>query len=189
MQKCNDVILLFIREAKISAGHVDVVLYFRHRPAVNFFGRSFRAMSGSDRIGILVARIVEMHELLQALNVAVVKEPLLEVRPGGFGGRTLWRCHCHVARRRHLHLAVDSRCVLPPTRVRGGTGTEPASEESPKSQISVAEPIRIGGESVSIRLGLVIEGVSRIEGQALIGRSKAREQRVHHGGGASVGLI
>src|SRR6202163_1468889 len=130
-----------------------------------------------------------MHELLQALNVAVVKEPLLEVWPGGFGGRTLWRCHGHVARRRHLHLAVDSRCVLPPTRVRVGTGIESASEESSKSQISVAETVRIGCESVSIGLGLVIESISRIERQALIGRAKAREQRVHHVGRASVGLI
>src|SRR5260370_36954045 len=110
-----------------------------------------------------------MHELVQALKVAGVKEPLPEVWSGGFGGRPLWRCHGHVTRRRHLHLAVDSRCILPPTRVRVGTGTEPASEESPKSQISVAETVRIGCESISIRLGLVIESISRIERHALIG--------------------
>src|ERR1700737_3328888 len=108
LQKRNDVILLLIREAEIPAGHIDIVPYFWHRPAVNFFGRSWRAMSGSERIRILVARIVEMHELLQTLNVAVVKEPLLEVWPGGFGGRTLRRWHGHVARRSHLHLAADS---------------------------------------------------------------------------------
>ena len=47
-----------------------------------------------------VARIVEVDELLQALDVAVVKELLLEVRPGRLGGGTLWRCHGHIARRR-----------------------------------------------------------------------------------------
>src|SRR5258708_29899617 len=90
LQKRNNVILLLIRQAKISAGHVDIVLYFRDRPAVNFFGRSWRAMSRTDRIRILVARILEMHELLQTLNGAVIKEPLLEVRPGCLGWRRVW---------------------------------------------------------------------------------------------------
>src|SRR5258708_1178123 len=94
-----------IRHAKITAGHIDIVPDLWHRPAVYFFGRSGRAMSGSDRVCILIARIVEMYELLQALNVAVVKESLLEVGPGGFGSRTLWRCQCRLARRNHLHLS------------------------------------------------------------------------------------
>src|SRR6266404_3662282 len=103
-------------------------------------------MSGGDRVRILVARIVEMYELLQALNVAVVEQTLLEVGPGSFGRRTLWRCQRHVARRGCLHLAIDNWHVLPPTHVRAGTGTEPASEESPESQISVSETVRIGSE-------------------------------------------
>jgi hypothetical protein len=53
--------LLLLREAKVPAGHIDIVSHFWHRPAVNFFGRSWRAMSRSDRIRIFVARIVEMH--------------------------------------------------------------------------------------------------------------------------------
>src|SRR3984893_7120037 len=103
-------------------------------------------MSGSDRIRILVARIVEMHELLQALNVAVVKDPLLEVWPGGFGGRTLWRCHSHIARTRHLHLAVDTWRGLSPIRVRVGPRAKAAPEESSQTQISVAEAIGISDE-------------------------------------------
>src|SRR5258708_37634862 len=145
-------------------------------------------MSGSDRVRILVARVVEMYELLQALNLAVVEKTLLEVRPGGFGSRTLWRCQRHVARRRHLHLAVDSWRVLPPTHVRVGAGTEPAPEESPESQISVAEAVRIGNEPEGIRLGLIIESIAGVQGEALIGRAEAGEQRVHHGGRAGVGL-
>src|SRR6266478_7886921 len=187
-QKFDDLVLLLIRQAKITAGHIDIVPHLWHGPAVYFFGRSLRAMSGSDRVCILIARIVEMYELLQALNVAVVKEPLLEVGPGGFGSRTLWRCQCHVARRNHLHLAVDRWCVLPPTHVRVGTGTEPAPEESPESQISVSEAVRIGSEPVGIRLGLIIESIPGIQGQALIGRAEARKERVHHGRRAAVGL-
>ena len=72
--------------------------------------------------------------------------------------------------------------ILSPTRVRVGAGTEPASEESPESQISVAEAERIGNEPVGIRLGLVIESIPGIQRQALIGRAEAGEQRVHHGG-------
>src|SRR5260370_41811378 len=82
-QKFNDLILLLIRQAKITAGHIDIVRHLWHRPAVYFFGGSWRAMSGSDRVRILVARIVEMYELLQALNVAVVKKALLQVRTAG----------------------------------------------------------------------------------------------------------
>src|SRR5438270_2905300 len=120
-------------------------------------------MSGGDRVRVLVARIVEMYELLQTLNVAVVKKPFLEVRALGLGGRTLWWCHGHIARPRHLHLAIDSRCVLSPAYVRAGAGTEPASEESPKSQISVAEAVRIWSEPIGIRLGLIIESIPGIQ--------------------------
>src|SRR5260370_4359635 len=91
-QKFNDLIPLLIRQAKITAGHIDIVRHLWHRPAVYFFGGSWRAMSESDRVRIFVARIVEMYELLQALNVAVVKEALLEVRTRGFAGGTFTRC-------------------------------------------------------------------------------------------------
>src|SRR6266849_5508904 len=187
-QKFNDLILLLIRQAKITAGHIDIVRHLWDRPAVYFFGGSWRAMSGSDPVRILVARIVEMYELLQALNVAVVKEALLEVRTGGFGGGTLRRCHRDVARRSHLHLAVDSWCVLSPTDIRIGAGTEPAPEKSPESQISVPEAVRIGSEPVGIRLGLIIKSIPGIQGYALIGRAEARKERVHHGRRAAVGL-
>src|SRR5882724_5527865 len=118
-----------------------------------------------------------MYKLLQALDVAVVKEPLLEVRPGRLGGGTLWRCHRHIARRRHLELAVDLWCKLCPILVRAGVGTEPASEESPHSQISIAEAIRIPDESEEIRRGLIIECIPGIQGEALIGRAEAGEHR------------
>src|SRR5258708_21019670 len=116
-------------------------------------------MYESDLVCILIARIVEMYELLQALNVAVVKESLLEVGPGGFGSRTLWRCQCHVARRNHLHLAVDRWRVLPPTHVRVGAGTEPPPEENPESPISVFQAPRIGSEPVGIPPGLLIKNI------------------------------
>src|SRR5271165_1692071 len=99
-----------------------------------------------------------MYDLLQTLKVAVVKELLLEVGAGGFGGRALRRCQGHVTQDRYLHLPVDRGCVLFPTPVRAGAGTEPASEERPESQISIAEAVRIGSEPVGIRLGFVIEG-------------------------------
>jgi hypothetical protein len=87
-------------------------------------------MPGGDVERIYVARVVEVDELLQALDVAVVKELLLKVKPGRLGGGTLWRCHSDIARRRHLHFAVVKRCKLSPTRVRAGPGTETASEKS-----------------------------------------------------------
>jgi hypothetical protein len=61
------------RNCERSASRIDIVRHLGHRPAVYFFGRPRRAMSGSNRVCILVARIVEMYDLLQALQVAVVK--------------------------------------------------------------------------------------------------------------------
>src|SRR6266446_5393746 len=127
----HELVLLLIRQAKITDRHVDVVRDLGHRPAIYLFGRPCWTVSGSDGERKLVARVVEMDELLQALDVAVVKELLLEVRlPGaGFGGGTLWRRHGHIAHRRHLLPAVHPRCQLRPSRVRVGGGAEAASEE------------------------------------------------------------
>src|SRR5258708_11277866 len=113
-------------------------------------------MSGSDRVRILVARIVEMYELLQALNVAVVKEALLEVRTGGFGGGTLRRCHRDVARRSHLHFAVDSWCVMSPTDIRIGAGTQPPPQKNPHYHISVPPAVTSGCGPLVMRLCLRI---------------------------------
>ena len=121
-----------IRQHEISDRHVEIVRDLRHRPAVHFFCLSRRAVSGSNFERKHVPRVVEMDELLQALGVAVMKELFLEVRYwlpvrvelAGFGGRTLWRCQGHIARRRCLHLAVGSWRKLYPLRVRIGGGAE-----------------------------------------------------------------
>jgi hypothetical protein len=86
-------------------------------------------------------------------------------------------------------LTVHRGCVLSPTPVRAGAGSEAASEESPESQISIAEAIRIGNEAVGIRLGFVIEGDSGIQRQALIGLAEAGEQRIYLRRRARVRLI
>jgi hypothetical protein len=65
-----------IRQAEVTGRGVDVLRDFRHRPAVDFFGRAEWAMTGSDLERKQVARVVEMHELFQALDVATVKELL-----------------------------------------------------------------------------------------------------------------
>src|SRR4029077_12582183 len=134
---------------------------------------------------------VEMYQLFQALDVAVMKELLLEVRfPGaGFGGGTLRRRHCHIAHRGHLKLAVNTRCKLYPVPVWVWAGAETTSEESSHSQISVAETVRIPDESKGIRRGLIIESISWIQRQALIGRAEAGEyRRVRRRGCAGINL-
>ena len=134
-------------------------------------------------IRIHVARIVEMDELLQALDVAVVKELLLEVRyrlPSVRPASVVGHCGGVMATLRavrHLHLAVDRRRKLYPIRVRIGGGSEAASEESSQSQISVAEAVGIGGEPEGIRRVLIIESIPGIQRQAFIGRAEAGEQR------------
>ena len=95
-QEGDDLVLLLIGQAEHPRRCVEIVRHFFHRPAGYFLDRSFRAVSRSDRVGKAgVACVVEMYELLQALDVAVVKELLLEVWfPGpSFGGGTLPWCH------------------------------------------------------------------------------------------------
>src|SRR6266851_8110928 len=130
-QKFNNLVLLLVRQAEITSRHVDVVRHFGLGPAVDFFDRSCRAMSGSDveRKFLYVTCVVEVDELLQALDVAVVKELLLKVRSRRLGGGTPWRRHSHIACRRYLHLAVGSGCLSSPSVVRAGPGTEAASQE------------------------------------------------------------
>src|SRR5467141_5098763 len=110
LEERNDLVLLRIAQPKHTNRHVDIVWDFRHRPTVYFFGLSCRAVPRSD-VELKcdnVTRVVEVYELFQTLDVAVVEELLLEVRPGSLGGRTLWWPQRDVARRRRLHLAVRS---------------------------------------------------------------------------------
>src|SRR6266404_7004230 len=131
LQKGYDLVLLLIRQAEHTGGHVEVVQDLFHRPAVHLFRGSRRAVSRRDvELKIThVARVVEMDELLQALDVAIMEELLLEIRYrlavrvelACLGRRTLRRCQRHIARGRDLELAVGRRRKLQPiSRVRIG---------------------------------------------------------------------
>src|SRR5205807_5092022 len=116
-----------------------------------------------SREGVHVARVVEVYELFQALDVTIVEELFLEVRSRSIGAaRALCRYHRHVASRRCLHSTVLLWCVLSPTLVGAGPSTETASQEFAQSQISIAKAQGIGGEPVGIRLGLIVEGIPGI---------------------------
>jgi len=80
-----------------------------------------------------------MHELLQALDIAVVEELFLEIRPGRLGGGALWRCHSPIPRRRYLHSSVVQWCILCPARIGLAQDTKPLSEARSQSQIAEAE--------------------------------------------------
>ena len=132
LQERNDLVLLRIRQAELANRHVDVVRDLGHGPAVHPFGFPRWAVSRGDVERVDVARVVEVDELLQALDVAVVEELLLEVRLpyAGFGGGALWRRHGDIARRGCLHLAVRSWRKLCPIVIRACPRAETASEES-----------------------------------------------------------
>src|ERR1700730_11021487 len=137
-QEGDDLVLLLIGQAEHPRRCVEIVRHFFHRPAGYFLDRSFRAVSRSDRVGKAgVACVVEMYELLQALDVAVVKERLLEVRFSGasFSGGALPWCHCHIAHRGHLKLAVNTWCKLYPVPVWFGGSAETTSQKSFHSHI------------------------------------------------------
>src|SRR4029077_7210812 len=130
-----------------------------------------------------------MHELFQALDVAIVEELFLKVRPWGFGCGTLRRRHGYVARRGRLHSAVPGWCKLCPLRIRIGPRTGTASEERPYSQIPEAESKWIRGEAEEIRRVLIIDRIPGIQRQAQIGIAKAGEKRPGIRGGAVVGTV
>src|ERR1700722_6861652 len=192
-EKCNDLVLLRIREAEHPRRHVDnlVVVDFGRWPAGYFFDSPWRAVSRRDREWIHVTRVVEMYQLLEALDIAVVKKLLLEIRldRAGLRGGALCRRHSHIARGGHLHLTVDRWCVLCPTRVWVGRGADAASKKCSQSQISVAEAVRIPREAENIRSGLIVESIPRIEWQPFIGRTETGEQRRHKRGLAVVGGV
>ncbi len=124
-----------------------------------------------------VARVVEVHELLQALDVAVVEELLLEVRSWSLRGRTLWWHQGDVACRRRLHLAIRSWRKLCPCIIRACPRAGTASQESSQSQISEAEAKWIRGKAEEIWLVLIIDGIPGIQRQAEISRAEAGEHR------------
>ena len=108
LKESNDLVFFLIRQMEVTSRHVHIVFDLRQRPAVHPFGCSGRAVPRCHWVGIplLVSRVVEVNELFQALDVAVVEEFLLEVGAGGLGAGALRRRHGHVARRRDLHCAV-----------------------------------------------------------------------------------
>src|SRR4051812_2946261 len=120
----HDQVFLLIRQLEITRRHIDVVRHLRLRPATNSFDGTRRAVSRRD--GKLqsnrkrVVCVVEVDELFQALDVAVVEELLLEIRYrlavrvdlAGLGSRALWRCQRHIARGRNLDLPIGRRRKL-----------------------------------------------------------------------------
>src|SRR5260370_8627773 len=81
LQEGDDLVLLRIRQTELTGRHVEVVFDLGHRPAVDFFGSPRRAVSCRDRVGVHAAGIVEVAELLQALDVTVLAQPFLALRP------------------------------------------------------------------------------------------------------------
>src|SRR5579864_4345562 len=105
-------------------------------------------MSTLDSKGIHVPCVVEVHELLQALDVAIVEELLLEV--GSRSVRTagaLRRYKGHVACGHGLHLTVGGWRKLRPTRIRAGKSRVTAPEKFAQAKIGVGKACGVGRKS------------------------------------------
>src|SRR5579862_8518954 len=130
-QECDDLILLLVRQAEIAGRHVNVRRDLGRWPAGYLFDGSCRALSRLNGVRVYVARVVEVNELFQALDVSIVEELLLEIGSGCFRAAcALGWCQGYIASGGHLHLPVDRGCILRPTRVGVGSRTETASEEA-----------------------------------------------------------
>src|SRR5258707_10279742 len=178
LKEGHDLVLFRIGQAEHPDGHVLIVLHLGHWPAVHLFRGARRTVPGSySGKRKSVSGVIEVHQLLQALDVAVMEELLLEVRPGSLGGRTLRRNHGDVACRGCLHASIIEWRELCPIVIRARPRTGTASQEGSQSQVSKGEAKGICGEAEEIRRVLVINGIPGIQGQAEISRAEAGEQR------------
>src|SRR5260370_42434325 len=99
-------------------------------------------MSAFHVKAILIPSVVEMNELLQALDVAVVEKLLLEIGPRSIRAAcALGRYHRHIACRHGLHLTVGSWRKLRPTRDPPGTRLVSAPEKFAQANIAICKDV------------------------------------------------
>src|SRR5207245_2259809 len=161
--ECDDLILLGIRQSEVTDRHVLILRDLGCRPAVYFFNCSSRAVSGLDLHPIHVARIVEVDELLQALDVTIVEELFLEV--GTRSIRTacaLRRYKGYIACGHGLHLTVGLWRKLRPTRVRAGSSRVTTPEKFAQAKIGICDACGVRRKPEGIRRALIINGDSRV---------------------------
>src|ERR1700742_2936646 len=89
LEEGDGLVFLLIRQTWITEGHIPGLWNLGCRPTGHLFDCSCRALAAFYLHPILMPGVVEMDELLQALDIAVVEKLLLEVRPWSFGGGTL----------------------------------------------------------------------------------------------------
>src|SRR5579864_5363544 len=137
--------------------------------------------------GIHVPCVVEVNQLLQALDVAIVEELLLEV--GSRSVRTacaLRRYKRHVACGHGLHLTVGGRSKLGPSRIRAGGSFVTASEKFTQAKIGIGKACGVERKSEGIRRALIKNRDSGILRQTEIGRAEASKEWSYVGGHACV---
>src|ERR1700741_5534021 len=135
--------------------------------------------------GIHVPCVVKVNQLLQALDVAIVEELLLEV--GSRSIRTacaLRRYKGHVACGHCLHLTVGGWRKLRPTRIRAGGSFVTASKKFTQAKIGIRKACGVERKSEGIRGGLIKNRDSGILRQTEIGRAEASKEWSYVGGQA-----
>jgi hypothetical protein len=96
LEEGDEVILLLTGEAEIAARRIEVLRSLRRRPARDLF-----PCRTTFAFGEHISRVVEVHDLLQALEIAVVTVSLYEI-----GSRTL----VDVPQGRDTETAIELGC-------------------------------------------------------------------------------
>jgi hypothetical protein len=151
LQKRHQLILLLTGQPEITDRGVHVLPYFRCRPARHLFSRGALQTAAE-----LVARVVEMDDFFQALEVAIVHISFDEIRARPF---------VDVAQCRNLELAVELRSEPRPIRVRV---EERISKEVADSSVNESGAGRVGCVSISVGLILVVIRDCRVPGDTKI---------------------
>ena len=126
LHEAHDRILLCVRQAQApNSARVHVVGRFRRRPTCRTF---------IDVVGLAarqnVARVVEMHDRLQARKISVVRVSLHEARIGPL---------VHIAQRRHLKSPLIAWRQLEPSLIYRGRLAEhtPLGEKIADTEIDI----------------------------------------------------
>jgi len=149
------------RQTELTYRHVLRLWNLGCRLTVHLLLRSRGAMSRFHIEREYIARVIEVDDFLQTLQVSIVHVCFRK----GLAIRTLGS-HVHVSSGGHLHKAVESRCQRCPVRVR--RRPRKISQKEPYSQVGEAETGWIGSKSETVRRALEVKRIGRILGQAKI---------------------
>ena len=166
----HNLILFVVGEVKIADRHIEISADVRRWEAVDVEALPFAGLTGLHLV--FVPRVVEVHNLFEALEVTVVHVGFDE------GMRREAGAEIDVAEGGRLHGAVEVAGVLSPGFVRVGSALEEGSEAG----VMVVAAGGVGGEAVAVGLVFGEEREGGVAGNAKVGEGEIGKEGLKIGG-------